>query len=323
MRHGEKISASCLTLLGVLIVAAVVSAAMLFATHRLNIDGIYWLVPIFGALGGTVGGIIRSDNKLELSFFENGSRINLGCLGDTIVGLGGASAVVFLFGGTLLRFNPKEAESLVLIVSISFVAGAYGRKIVEVAGEKLLRKAREEARQVAKEEAKILVGHPAAVAYTYAARDAINAGETAEALQIVSMALQNDPNHAGAWIEEGRALRRLGRVKEALVSLEKALKANPEKAEAFYNRACYNLLLGKSAADVAPDLEKAVTLLPKLIEFGPTDPDLKKVLNTPEIRKIFYPQPIDGKGVKPQAEVTAPGMVNKVNEISEVGKNEP
>ena len=224
MRTADKVWASCLTLLGIVVAAAVVASAMWFATHRLAIDGVYWLVPIFGALGGVVGGVIRCDNKLDLTFFETHSRVNLGCLGDVIVGLGGASALVFLFGGTLLRFDPKEAQSLVLIVSISFVAGAYGRKIVEVAGEKLLRKAREEARQVAKEEAKSLVGRSAAVANTYAARDAINAGEPPEkVLEIIRMALQHDPTHANAWVEQGRAFRRLGRLNDALGSLEEAL----------------------------------------------------------------------------------------------------
>jgi hypothetical protein len=55
---------------------------------------------------------------------------------------------------------------LLFSVSASLIGGAYGRKIVEIAGAKLLPKAREEARQVAKEESRSLVGPPAAIAYT-------------------------------------------------------------------------------------------------------------------------------------------------------------
>ena len=141
----EKFGASILTVLGVLLVAASVWAAMAFVTIRLGLPGGYWLVPIFGALGGVVGGILRSDNKVDLCSFESASKIKLGTLGDLVMGLGGASALVFLFGGTLLKFSPNDAQSLVLLVSVSFVGGAYGRNVVEIAGEKLIRKAREEA----------------------------------------------------------------------------------------------------------------------------------------------------------------------------------
>jgi hypothetical protein len=75
---------------------------------------------------------------------------------------------------------------LLFSVSASLIGGAYGRKIVEIAGAKLLRKAREEARQVAKEESRSLVGPPAAIAYTRAATEMINSGEPVKALEILN-----------------------------------------------------------------------------------------------------------------------------------------
>lgn len=282
----EKFGTAILTLFGVCLIAGSVWAAMAFVTIRLGVPSGYWLVPIFGALGGIVGGILRCDNRIELCSFEDSSKLNLGILGDIVVGLGGASALTFLFGGTLLKFDPKDAPSLVLLVSASFVGGAYGRKIVEVAGEKLLRRAREEARQVAKEESKTLVGPPAAIAYTHAATEMINSGDPQKALEILHIALQNDPRRAAAYVEQARALRRLERLEEALASLEKALAIDPEKAEAWYNRACYNALLGRKET-VASDLNKAFALRPKLREVAALDPDLNNVRNELEIKEIL------------------------------------
>lgn len=272
-----------LTVLGLVLVAASVYAAMAFMTHRLGVDVAYWLAPIFGALGGIVGGILRCDNKIELCTFEAAASVKLGILGDVVIGLGGASALTFLFGGTLLKFDPKEAQSLVVLVSASFVGGAYGRKIVQLAGEKLLRQAREEARQVAKEESKNVVE---AVVYTREATEKIEKGELQQALEILNTAVQNYPRAAGAWVEQGRALRRLGRLEEALASLEKALEIDPAKAEALYNRACYNLALGRRGT-VAADLRKAIALRPMLRDVARTDHDFDSIRNEPEIKDLL------------------------------------
>ncbi len=169
-----------------------------------------------------------------------------------------------------------------LVVSVSFVAGAFGRNIVEAAGEKLLRKV-DEVRQ----ETRAMVGPPAAIAYTHAAKDLTKHGEYEQALEVARMALRNDPNQPGAYIEEGRALKRLGRVDEALSSVEKALKLSPEKPEALYNRACYNALLRRSIGTVVMDLKKAIALIPGLKNEALKDPDLDNVRNLPEIREIL------------------------------------
>jgi hypothetical protein len=104
----NRVDSIILTLLGIGLVAASLWGAMAFLTYRLGVPGGYWLVPIFGSLGGIVGGILRADNKLELCSFDDASKVSLGVVGDIVVALGGASALTFLFGGTLLKFDPKE-----------------------------------------------------------------------------------------------------------------------------------------------------------------------------------------------------------------------
>ncbi len=89
-----------LTLAALLGLGAMVYFIMHFTTDRVGLPIAYWLVPIFGAGGGTVGGVLRNDNKLVLCKIEFPNRILLGVIGDISAGLGGACAVVFLFGNT-------------------------------------------------------------------------------------------------------------------------------------------------------------------------------------------------------------------------------
>lgn len=114
----------------------------------------------------------------------------------------------------------------------------------------------------------------------------INSGDPQKALEILHIALQNDPRRAAAYVEQARALRRLERLEEALASLEKALEIDPEKAEAWYNRACYNALLGRKET-VVSDLNKAFALRPKLREVAALDPDLNNVRNERGIKEIL------------------------------------
>jgi len=138
-----------LTVLGFLISGLFVWAIMSFLIGDLHIGRPYALVPIFGAVGGVVAAIRRQDEFLFCSL-ETPPRIKMGALGDVLVGIGGATAIVFVFG-TALRFQPEQSESIVLLSCVSFLAGVFGRNIVQAAGEKLVRQiAREEAAAAAK-----------------------------------------------------------------------------------------------------------------------------------------------------------------------------
>lgn len=280
---GEKFVASFLTLFGTAMVAGCVWATM----HYTHLNGAleYWLVPVFGALGGLVGGIIRAENKLELCAFESPSKVNLGILGDIVVGLGGASALTFVFGGTAINFNSTDGKPPILLVSVSFIGGVVGRKVIERAGAKLL--SEEETRKIAKDE----VSRPAAVAYTNTASNLNNKKLYEQALSAAKMALASDATYTGAWVELGRALKNLGRVKEAMHSVEQALKIDPKKVEALYNRACYNALLGGDINSIADDLKKSFDLSPNLRDIAKNDPDLDGVRNDMKISELIEAAP--------------------------------
>src|SRR6267142_2477616 len=122
---------SILTIFAFLLMCGATLGTMLFITRQLTVSGAYWLVPIFGALGGVVGGLLRSENAFELCSYEeckeklerNGGiviplkygKIHLGTLGEVVIGMGGATGAVYLFGGTL-RFDECDLKIYVLLV---------------------------------------------------------------------------------------------------------------------------------------------------------------------------------------------------------------
>jgi len=277
----DRLKLYFLTFFGFALIWILVWSCMFFATRKLHLPEVYWLVPIFGALGGAVGGVLRSENRLVLCTLEDPASINLGIVGEVATGLGGATAAVFLFAGTL-KFDPDKVESYVLLISLSFLAGVFGKRVVEAAGERLLQQARAQAKAVAKKE----IRQPASITYTMEAITTTNNGFPTAGLALAERALKLDPNHVGAHLEKGRALKRLGKLQEALAAVEQALKVDQNSARALYNRACYRFLLGTPAAEILPDLEKAFTLMPKLRKDSIRDDDLKELRASDDFQKL-------------------------------------
>jgi len=276
-----------LTLSALFGLGAMVYFIMRFTTGSLNLPETYWLVPLFGAIGGAVGGVLRNENKLALSMIEVPDRIQLGVVGDICLGLGGACAVVFLFGNTL-QIDPKDdARSKLLLISISFLAGVFGKRIVELAGQKLLKQAEEKAKAVAQETVTTEVAPPAAATYAFAATELIRTGESIpKALEMAELALRYDPKSIHALIEKARALKRLGKVEEALATIEEALRIRPDEPKSLYNRACYMSILKKNSAEILADLKKAFQSLPELREDARKDPDFESMRSLPEFKNL-------------------------------------
>lgn len=288
-----------LTLAGFVVLCGITAACMWFITQRLTISGAYWLVPIFGALGGFVGGVLRSENAFELCVIQEGaeiktaagnvkqrkqSKICLGTLGEIAVGLGGAVGAVFLFGGTL-KFDEHDPKTYVLLISVSFLAGAFGKRVVEAAGKRLFEEVKE-----AKNDAKTAqsqADHAAAMGYTLNAGIANNQGDSHLALTMTDYAIELDDEYISAYVEKGRALKRLGRLSEALETIEKALRMNSTRPDLTYNHACYKLLTGGSTTEVIDELRKTFDLRPDLKEAAKNDPDLDSLKTNPEFIKLL------------------------------------
>jgi hypothetical protein len=145
-----------LTALALVIAFLVTWKTMEFITTHMSIPFAYWLVPIFGAMGGVVGGLLRSDNRIILCRYEQKGQkeqkehIEMGVVGDILIGIGGATSLVALFGNTL-SIPATTPSGATLLISLSFVAGVFGRAVVLQAGKKLL--SSEEKKEVAREAA--------------------------------------------------------------------------------------------------------------------------------------------------------------------------
>jgi len=258
-----------------------VSAVAMYFVHRtIGLHASYWMVPVFGALGGLTGSLIRDSNSLSLVYLDPAKReVHLGFVGDMILGLGGATAIVFLFDNTL-KFDPNKPESYPLMASLCFIAGAFGQRVIESAGEKLAKDAMKVAKD-AQGQAEDLRANQAS-AFVIASLYKYDHGLFDEALKAAEQALELAPSDVPAIIAKARALKRLGRVKEALDITEAALKrpvsqvGGPDYGALLYNSLCYKLLLQQVSADEAIKLLRdAITLRPELRANAPTDQDLK------------------------------------------------
>jgi tetratricopeptide (TPR) repeat protein len=122
-----------------------------------------------------------------------------------------------------------------------------------------------------------------------------NEADLNKALELLDEAARLDPKYYAAYLEKGRALKRLSELKQDRQRLERALEAVNEALKlapgdyypAFYNAACYKALLGMPVAEVAKDLKKAIEINAKLKEVAATDPDLAPVRDKPEIQALL------------------------------------
>lgn len=111
------------------------------------------------------------------------------------------------------------------------------------------------------------------------ARTLVENGLFEQAIAEADRALAEDPNLVLGYIEKARALKRLGRLDDALASVNAGLGRWPDHGKLLFNRACYRTLLGHSPDDIRPDLERALAQLPFLKSNLRTDPDFDGLRN--------------------------------------------
>jgi hypothetical protein len=274
-----------LTLGAAMILVVAVGVSMYFIHRVLGLDIAYWIVPVFGALGGLVGSLIRNVNHLNLvSFDSSNNRVRLGFIGDVILGLGGSAVVSFLFENTL-RFEPEKKESYPLMISVCFLAGVFGQLLIMKAGKEWLAQEALDVANDAKRQANQLKSS-AASAFVIASLYKFDKGLYEEALKAADEALGLEPDNIGGAVAKARALKRLARLTEALVVIDGALRLPKEIVEnenegvLLYNKACYRLLLEPGATDeVLELLKRAFVLNPGLKASAATDTDLAPLRN--------------------------------------------
>lgn len=291
-----------LTLSALVGLGAMVYYIMHFATSRAGLAVSYWLVPVFGSIGGAVGGVLRDNNKLVLADIHAPDKIILGVVGDICIGLGGACAVLFLFGNTL-RITPGDAPSNVLLISISFLAGVVGKQLIELASNQLAEQAKKAgakagtvaAEKVAAEksvetEKKIEETQIAPLAlrvYREIVTRMNSEGKADEALPIIEDMLKYNPRDVYLYVEKGRALKRQNKTPEALATIEHALTIEPNDHRLLYNRACYKTILNMNRAEILADLKRVFESVPQYCEAARKDADLETIRGVPEFNDLI------------------------------------
>jgi tetratricopeptide (TPR) repeat protein len=195
------------------------------------------------------------------------------------IGIGGAATVVLLFERAL-PIQADQAGSYALLISISFIAGVFGRNIIELARQKLVDQRVREALE-RKDERKL-----EARKLTEEARNAVNEKMFPEALKLLDAALQRDPDLIYAYIEKGRALKRMGKLEAALATLKQALEKKPGDAKVLYNMACYKTLLDFPKPEILANLTNALYGNASLRIEAKTDDDFKALCLEPEFRRL-------------------------------------
>lgn len=283
-----------LSILALTVLIIAVAASMYFLHVVLMMHRAYWLVPVFGALGGLVGSLMRKNEHLVLVRFDpENMQVRLGFVGDMILGLGGASAVVFLFDNTL-QFNPEAVSSYPLLVSICFLAGVFGKLVVERAGSRMLEEALATAKTAQRGVQRLV--QPSAMAYVLEAREQIISERFSEALASAQKALDLDPANIRAFNAKARALKRLGQIRDAYETVNEALRlpmsSDPNSREnrgvLIYNRVCYGILVGAlSPEEAISELRRSFEFNPKLRDKLNVDSDLEALRPNEEFQRLM------------------------------------
>lgn len=99
-----------------------------------------------------------------------------------------------------------------------------------------------------------------------------------QALQIFEEAINHCPT-VRSWTLKGLALKRLGDIEPAIRACTKAIEIESDdeeaKANAYWNRACYNSLLKCSIETIITDLERSLEIRKSYHKDLVTDPDLE------------------------------------------------
>ncbi len=269
-----------------------------------------------GAIGGFVGGINTAEGNRVRWIGRPARRpgngdgprpIDLGFLGDILVGAAAGIAIVFFLniGGTTQ--TSVDAEYYLRLIPLALMAGVVSKRALAGMSEAVIGKLVSDTERLREGQARLqnqltkldyindLVqegegylkegeaerSHPAKrIAKYESARDTF------------LKAIEVDRGHSVAYICLGKALKRLAAetteekgysrlIREAIEATSEAIKLNPTYDRAYYNRACYKALAGVAASEILPDLEKAIELFEPNRAFAQSDGDFQSIHKDP------------------------------------------
>ncbi|MCP5141206.1 MAG: hypothetical protein H6980_02495 [Gammaproteobacteria bacterium] len=235
--------------------------------------------------GGAIGGLVLGIAK-ETSYrirVIGGKQVELGFIGDAIVGFASAMAF-FAFAGPILNIDltkVTEAHEFIKAIAVSIIAGFGGIGLLQKMTDNLSKQIQQVSSDV--EQIKL---HEKSSGFLEQALFFRNNNLYEEALLYYDHALKVNPDSKGALLGKGFVLKRLGRINDAWNMVDKLISIEPSHQTAWYNRACYGALLGKEKTQILNDLAKAIELFPTYRSLATKDPDFESLRNDSDFKAL-------------------------------------
>lgn len=234
-----------------------------------------------GAFGGIVLGLTRNTSyQLKL---PGGKSINLGFVGDALIGFA-ASIAVFAFASPILNIDFEHLstpQELFKALAISLLSGFCGISALNKLSNNFLDKI--ETVSVGLDNIKEL---EKSKEYSDRGWFYTDHEKFSSALIYFDQALNIHPENSSAFIGKAYVLKRQGNIQDAFDLMGQLIKVSPEESAAYYNRSCYGYLLKQDKALVLKDLSKAINLFPGCKAMALEDPDFGELRNDPEFKQM-------------------------------------
>ena len=112
-------------------------------------------------------------------------------------------------------------------------------------------------------------------------------GRFEEGLVALRLVADQEPKRLEAWLGMGWCLKRLGRLDDAILSLEQGLCASPREPILLYNLACYHSLAGRVQAAIE-HLTKAISLDGRYRDLTGAEPDFDPIRQDPRFVAVTH-----------------------------------
>lgn len=229
------------------------------------------IVVLASAFGGIAYGITHRTSRVFRA--PGGSEVDLGALGDAMIGVAAGVGVFFVAGalfGIELSANPT-AELYLRTLALGILAGFAGAQLLTGLSDHVMQQVQsiDSKVEVLRQEMRF---HDQLMKAFY-----LLDIEPANSLSVFETVLALEQDNEKALVGLGAALKRLGRINEAIEAMDRLLALNPTSEVGHYNRACYKSVRGDDEESVLIDLEKAIDLLPDYRDYARREPDLESI----------------------------------------------
>jgi tetratricopeptide (TPR) repeat protein len=236
-----------------------------------------------GAFGGIVLGIWQSNSfKLRLPF--SGKLIEIGFIGDGIIGAA-ASIAIYFVAGSLFNISLKNIETIdhvIKLIALGILSGFAGIKVLTGMSNKIIKRVSSIEERITKveknEQINELIRH---------ADFLMRTNKLNRSLIVYKKALEFDPESEPALIGLAKVYRRLGKWEDAISILNKVVDKHPQSERAYYNRACYKNLCKKyDKESILSDLKASIKIYPEFNEYAKDDEDFESINDDTDFLEI-------------------------------------